>query len=79
MFLELGREFVQFGYVILHIFVPRLGVPFRNQSGIFVSGDLFACSRDVVADLVAGLVILSALDGKFERRRAIARGGGDLL
>jgi hypothetical protein len=38
-----------------------------------------AGSRDVVADLVAGLVILSALDGKLESRRAVARGGGDVL
>ena len=71
--LELRRELVQLGDVILHIFVAILRVPLRGESGIFVSGDFLGGTRDVVADLVAGLLVSSASDRKFESGRAIAR------
>jgi uncharacterized membrane protein len=53
---EFFHQVVQFGDIVVDVFVAIFGIEFARRIGGFVGGDFFWCRFDIVADLVAAFV-----------------------
>ena len=54
---ELLHEFVEFGDVVIDVFVAHSRIPIGRKFCIFIGRNLFASAGDVIADLVARSII----------------------